>query len=181
MRSGRTSERATSHTASSVAAIAASTSTMSRTAAARRSAARSSTALITDPVFSLISRDAISSVVRTESRSTGLLGSTCSGSDMIAIRVTNCCCSVLASGESTPSTSLIPNSVDGSVPASVIIELRSSGSGSSPPRLSSSSCIIIWPRAPTARLSPSVCARMRSLSSRTEPLMASSAVSRIGA
>ena len=41
----------------------------------------------------------------------------------------------------------MPNSVDGSVPARVIIEVRSSGSGSSPPWLTSSCCIIIWPRA----------------------------------
>ena len=54
---------------------------------------------------------------------------------MIAIRLTICCCSVLASGEPTPSTSLIPNSVDGSVPARVIIDVRSSGSGSSAPRV----------------------------------------------
>ena len=74
----------------------------------------------------------------------------------------------------------MPNSVDGSVPASVIIDVRSSGSGSSPPRFTSSCCIIIWPRAPIARLRPSVSARMRSSSTRTEPLIASSAVSRIG-
>ena len=73
---------------------------------------------------------------------------------MIAIRVTICCCSVLASAEPTPSTSAIPNSVDGSVPARVIIDVRNSGSGRSAPRVISSCCIIIWPRAPIARLSP---------------------------
>ncbi len=39
----------------------------------------------------------------------------------------------------------------------------------------------IWPRAPTARLSPWAWARICSSSMRTEPLIASSAVSRIGA
>ena len=92
---------------------------------------------MTAPVFSLITRAAIWSVVRIDSRSTGLSGSTCSGSDMIAIRVTSCCCRVLASGESTPSTSLIPNSVDGSVPATVIIAVRRNGGGSSSPRFTS--------------------------------------------
>ena len=75
----------------------------------------------------------------------------------------------------------MPNSVDGSVPATVIIDVRSSGSGSSPPRLTSSCCIIICPRAPIARLRPCASARMRSSSTRTDPLIASSAVSRIGA
>ena len=70
----------------------------------------------------------------------------------MAIRLTISSCSFCASGEPTPSTWAMPNSVDGSVPASVIIEVRSSGSGSSPPRLTSSCCIIIWPRAPMARL-----------------------------
>ena len=100
---------------------------------------------------------------------------------MIAIRVTICCCSVLASGEPAPSTSLIPNSVDGSVPARVIIEVRSSGSGRSAPRVTRISCIVIWPRAPTARLRPCAWARICSLSTRTDALITSSAVNRIGA
>ena len=107
--------------------------------------------------------------------------STEAGSEMIAIRPTICCCSVLASGELTPTTSLIPNNVDGSVPASVIILVRSSGSGSSPPRLTSSFCMNIWPRAPTARLRPWASARIFSSLTLTDPVIASSAVSSIGA
>ena len=47
-----------------------------------------------------------------------------------------------------------PSRCDGSVPASAIIEDRSSGSGRSPPRSTSIFCIAIWPRAPTARDRP---------------------------
>ena len=103
------------------------------------------------------------------------------GSDINAIRLTISACNFSASDEPTPSTWLIPNSVDGSVPASVIIEVRSSGSGISPPRFTNSSCISIWPRAPIARDRPSVSARICSSSMRTDPLIASSAVSKIGA
>ena len=74
----------------------------------------------------------------------------------------------------------MPNNVDGSVPARVIIDVRSSGSGRSAPRVISSCCIIIWPRAPIARLSPCAAARICSLSTRTDPSIAFSAVNRIG-
>lgn len=84
----------------------------------------------------------------------GLPASTLSGSEMIAIRVTICWCRVLASGEPTPSTSVIPNSVEGSVPARVIIELRNCASGASAPRVTRISCRVICPRAPTALLKP---------------------------
>ena len=121
-------------------------------AAVRCAAACSSTAAVTDAVVSVddLAGDLVGGLHRTRVRS-GLLTRTAAGSDMIAIRLTISACSFWASGEPTPSTWLIPNSVDGSVPASVIIEVRSSGSGSSPPRFTSSCCIIIWPRAPTAR------------------------------
>ena len=75
----------------------------------------------------------------------------------------------------------MPNSVDGSVPARVISDVRSSGSGSSPPWFTSSCSIIIWPRPPTARVRPCVWVRMRSSPTRTDPVMASSEVSRMGA
>ena len=100
---------------------------------------------------------------------------------MSAIRVTICCCRVLASAEPTPSTSAMPNNVEGSVPARVIIDVRSSGSGRSAPRVISSCCIIIWPRAPIARLSPCAAARICSSWTRTEPSIAFSAVNRMGA
>ena len=103
------------------------------------------------------------------------------GLDINPIRVTICCCSVFASCEPMPSTSAIPNNVDGSVPARVVIDVRSSGKGKSAPRVISSCCIIIWPRAPTARLSPCAAARIFSLSTRTEPSIAFSAVNRMGA
>ena len=62
-----------------------------------------------------------------------------------------------------------------------IIEDRSSGSGRSPPRSTSIFCIAIWPRAPTARDSPSASRRMASSSTRTDPVIAVSAVSNSGA
>ncbi|OBH90554.1 hypothetical protein A5680_18720 [Mycobacterium sp. E2989] len=123
----------------------------------------------------------MSSVVWIERSRSALSTSTLAGSDMIAIRVTNCCCRVLAAGEPAPRTSLIPNSVDGSVPARVIIEVRSCGSGRSAPRVTRIFCMVICPRAPTARLRPWVWARIFSSSTRTEALMTSSAFSRIGA
>ena len=180
-RNGRTSERATSSTTMSAAMMAATTRTVSRIAALRRLWAWSSTALVTFAVVSLMICAAMPSVVCTECSRSGLLTSLVAGLDINPIRVTICCCRFLASCEPTPSTSAIPNSVDGSVPARVIIEVRSSGSGRSAPRVISSCCIIIWPRAPTARLSPCAAARICSLSTRTEPSMAFSAVNRMGA
>ncbi|CAG7404321.1 hypothetical protein PICSAR7_04476 [Mycobacterium avium subsp. paratuberculosis] len=147
----------------------------------RRSAACACTDLVTDAVVFLMTWSAMSSVVWIERSRSGLSTSTLAGSDMIAIRLTICCCSVLASGDPAPSTSLMPNSVDGSVPARVAIEVRSCGSGSSAPRVTRIFCMVICPRAPTARLSPWACARIRSSSTRTDALMTFSAVNRIGA
>ncbi|ORV83332.1 hypothetical protein AWC11_22215 [Mycobacterium interjectum] len=180
-RSGRTSARATSNTTSSAITMAASTSAVSVIAALRRSVASACTDLVTDAVASVTTCSAIPSVVWIERSSSGLSTSTLAGSDMIAIRVTICCCNVLASGDPAPSTSLMPNSVDGSVPASAIIEVRSCGSGRSDPRVTRISCIVICPRAPTARLRPCASARIRSLPTRTDALITSSAVSRSGA
>ena len=128
--------------------MAASTRTASRIAALRLSVAWACTDLVTDAVASLMTCSAMSSVVWIERSRSALSTSTLAGSDMIAIRVTICCCSVLASGEPAPSTSLMPNSVDGSVPARVIIEVRSCGSGRSAPRVTRIFCIVICPRAP---------------------------------
>ena len=77
-------------------------------------------------------------VVWIDALRSGLATSTAAGSDMIDIRLTNSCCSFWASGEPTPSTWLMPNSVDGSVPATVFIDMRNTGSGNSPPRFTSS-------------------------------------------
>ena len=142
-RSGRTSARATSNTMTNAITMAVSTKAVSRIAALRRSVAWASTDFVTDDVASLMTCSAIASVLCIECSSSALSTSTLSGSDKMAIRLTSCCCSVLASGELTPSTWLIPNSVDGSVPARVIIEVRSCGSGRSPPRVSRVSCIVI--------------------------------------
>lgn len=181
MRSGRTNARATSSTTTRAMTIAASTNTVSTIAALRRSAAWACTALVTEAVTFLMTWSAMSSVAWTDRSRSALSTSTLAGSDMIAIRATICCCSVLASGDPAPSTSLMPNSVDGSVPARVAIEVRSCGSGSSAPRVMRIFCIVICPRAPTARLKPWAWARMCSSSTRTEALMTSSAVNRIGA
>lgn len=140
--------------------MAASTRTPSLIAALRRSVAWACTDFVTDAVASVMTCSAIVSVVWIERSRSELSTSRLAGSDMIAIRVTICCCNVLASGEPTPSTWLIPNSVDGSVPARVIIEVRNCGSGRSAPRVTRISCIVIWPRAPTARLKPCACARI---------------------
>ena len=96
--------------------MAASTRTVSRIAASRRSAAWACTDLVTEAVTFLMTCSAMSSVVCMERSRSALSTSTLAGSDMIAIRLTICCCSVLASGDPAPSTSLMPNSVDGSVP-----------------------------------------------------------------
>ena len=169
------------NTMSRASTITAPTITESRMASVRLAVAWSSTAEMTvsDALSSIF--PAISLVVWIDWLRSGLLTSCTFGSDIMDIRLTISWASFSASGEPTPSTSLIPNSVDGSVPARVVIELRSSLSGSSPPRVTSSCCIIIWPRAPTARLRPCVWARIFTSSMRTEPVMASSAVSRIGA
>ena len=142
-RSGRTNDRATSATISSATTIAAIATTASRMAVLRCAAACSATAAVTDDVVSAMSASAIPSVAAMDWLSSGLFTSTAVGLAMIAIRRMNCSCSCFASAEPTPRIWLIPNSVDGSVPATVFMEVRSSGSGTSPPRLTSSCCIII--------------------------------------
>ncbi len=67
----------------------------------------------------------------------GLPTSGMPGFDIIAMRLTISARSVAASSEPPPSTLVSAATVDGSVPAIVIIDVRSSGSGSSPPRLTS--------------------------------------------
>ena len=103
------------------------------------------------------------------------------GLEINPIRFTNSDWSVCASSDLMPTTWLMPNSVDGSVPASVMSDVRSSGSGTSAPRFTSNCCIIIWPREPMARDRPSASARICWSSTRTEPVITSSAVSRSGA
>ena len=73
------------------------------------------------------------------------------------------------------------DTVDGSVPAMVIIAERSSGSGRPPPLVTSICCIAICPRAPTARASASPCACTVWSSASTRPVIAVSAVSNNGA
>jgi hypothetical protein len=181
VRNGRTSERATSVTTSSASSSAPSAIAESRMASVRATEAWSLTAPVTAGVVRSISCAAIWSVACSDWVSSGLLTTGTAGSEMRAVRRTYSACSCWASCEPMPSTWLIPNSVDGSVPARVIIDVRSSGSGSSAPRLTSSCSIIIWPRAPTARVKPCVAVRMLASSTRTDPVMASSEVSRIGA
>ena len=70
-------------------------------------------------------------------------GSATAGSDIIDMRLNISPRRVLASSEAVPSSLAIPDTVDGSVPATVIIAVRNSGSGRSPPRVTSMFCIAI--------------------------------------
>jgi len=120
-------------------------------------------------------------VIRWEPSRSGLPAGGTAGSDSSPIRRTISLRSVWACSEVPPSTAAIPVTVDGSVPARVVSAVRSSGSASSPPRVTSSCCSVIWPRAPTARASASACVRTSAAAPRTLPVMAVSAVSSSGA
>ncbi|CFR37551.1 Uncharacterised protein [Mycobacterium tuberculosis] len=173
--------RATTNTTTIAVAMAANTSTASRIAASRRSVAWLCTDFVTASVVSVITCSAMSRVICIECSSSGLLTSATAGSDMIVILVTICCCRFLVSGEPAPSAALIPNSVEGSVPARVTIALRSCGSARSAPRVTRISCIVICPRAPTARLKPCTWVRICSLSTRTDASITFWAVNSSGA
>ena len=128
-------------------------------------------------VRSAIIVPAMPSVICWDWSSSGLPTSTTPGVAIIDIRLNISVRSVAASWDAGPSNSAMPVTVDGSVPASVVIDTRSSGSGTSPPRVTSMCCNAIWPRAPMARDSACACTCTSAVSARADPVTAVSEVS----
>ena len=134
MRSGRTSDRATRVTSSRASRIAAEHDrrVADRLRARRRGLVGDGAGYRGHRPVDHLGRDLIGGLERLRACS-GLPTIGTFGSEMSAVRWMYSRCSCLASGEPTPSTWAMPNSVDGSVPATVISRVRSSGSGSSAP------------------------------------------------